>query len=192
MTKTMMLLAVGLLASLIPNSSPGREEQTPAATLSPFGIGSCHSNNWGMEANARWIPQMVAIGITNHRTSNTGWSEVEPEEGKWRWEALDKQMAYLDAQHIAFGGIFAFLAPIMGPAAAGPAAAGEAAVMAAAGGIASAAGGWVVPSDQIAMVHQNEMILPAHIRLSTLSSHRRRASRSSCGNELWSQASALS
>jgi hypothetical protein len=63
----------------------------------------------------------------------------------------------------AFSGIFAFLAPIMGPAAAGPAAAGEATVMAAAGGIASAAGGWVVPSDQLAMVHQNEMILPANI-----------------------------
>jgi hypothetical protein len=45
----------------------------------------------------------------------------------------------------AFGEIFAFLAPIMGPAAAGPAAAGEAAVMAAAGGIASAAGGWWCP-----------------------------------------------
>src|SRR5438477_2222066 len=63
----------------------------------------------------------------------------------------------------AFSGIFAFLAPIMGPAAAGPAAAGDATVMAAASGIASAAGGWMVPSDQLAMVHQNEMILPANI-----------------------------
>ena len=63
----------------------------------------------------------------------------------------------------AFSGIFAFLAPIMGPAAAGPAAAGEATVMAAASGIASAAGGWMVPADQLAMVHQNEMILPANI-----------------------------
>ena len=58
----------------------------------------------------------------------------------------------------AFSGIFAFLSPLMGPAAAG-----EATVMAAASGIASAAGGWVVPSDQLAMVHQNEMILPANI-----------------------------
>jgi hypothetical protein len=63
----------------------------------------------------------------------------------------------------AFSGIFAFLSPLMGPAAAGPAAAGEATVMAAASGIASAAGGWVVPSDQLAMVHQNEMILPANL-----------------------------
>jgi hypothetical protein len=63
----------------------------------------------------------------------------------------------------AFSGIFAFLAPLIGPAAVGPAAAGEATVMAAASGIASAAGGWVVPSDQFAMVHKNEMILPATI-----------------------------
>src|SRR5438105_10482906 len=63
----------------------------------------------------------------------------------------------------AFSGIFAFLAPIMGPAAAGPAAGGEGTVVAAASGIASAAGGWMVPSDQLAMVHQNEMVLPANI-----------------------------
>ena len=72
---------------------------------------------------------------------------------------LSKASPRISAQ--AFSGIFAFLAPIMGPAAAGPAAAGEATVMAAADGIASAAGGWMVPSDQLAMVHQNEMILPA-------------------------------
>jgi hypothetical protein len=35
--------------------------------------------------------------------------------------------------------------------------------MAAAGSIASAAGGWVVPSDQLAMVHRNEMVLPANL-----------------------------
>jgi hypothetical protein len=73
--------------------------------LSPFGIGSCHSCNWGQPANARWVPQMVAIGLTNHRTCNTGWSEVEREEGKWTWDNLDKQMNYLQEQKIAFGGI---------------------------------------------------------------------------------------
>jgi hypothetical protein len=50
---------------------------------------------------------MAAIGITNHRTCNTSWSAVEPEEGKWTWETLDKQMSYLEGQHIAFGGILA-------------------------------------------------------------------------------------
>lgn len=75
--------------------------------LSPFGIGSCHANNWGAPANERWMPQMTAIGIKTHRTCNSGWGEVEPEAGKWRWNALDAQMSYLEGQHIAFGGILA-------------------------------------------------------------------------------------
>jgi hypothetical protein len=73
--------------------------------LSPFGIGSCHSNNYAAQANANWIPKMTAIGVTNHRTCNTGWSEVEPERGKWAWEAFDAQMDYLENRKIAFGGI---------------------------------------------------------------------------------------
>jgi len=73
--------------------------------MSPFGIGSSHANNWGMQANARWIPQMTAIGISNTRTCATSWGAVEPDEGKWSWDALDKQMTYLDEQKIAYGGI---------------------------------------------------------------------------------------
>lgn len=57
-----------------------------------------------------------------------------------------------------FAGIFGFLAPVMGPAAAGPAAAAEATVMAAA---SFAVGSWSLPSDMIAQVHQGEMIVPA-------------------------------
>ncbi len=61
-----------------------------------------------------------------------------------------------------FAGIFGFLSPVMGPAAAGPAAAGEATVLSVATGMASFAGGaWSLPSDMIAQVHQGEMIVPA-------------------------------
>jgi hypothetical protein len=83
------------------------EEPAAGGDLVPgrFGIGSCQANNWSAEANARWIPQMVAIGINNFRTGDTGWGAVEPEEGKWTWERLDKQMSYLEGQHISFGGI---------------------------------------------------------------------------------------
>jgi hypothetical protein len=61
-----------------------------------------------------------------------------------------------------FAGIFGFLSPIMGPAAAGPAAAGQATVL----GVASAlpafdVGSWDLPSDMIARVHKGEMIVPA-------------------------------
>ncbi len=49
---------------------------------------------------------------------------------------------------------------VLAPAAA---AAAAAAVLGFGDSIPSAAGGWVVPGDTLAMVHQNEMILPAHL-----------------------------
>ena len=99
--------AVGLLLLACAPASPSSDSSVEDVYLSPFGIGSCHGNNWSAQANARWIPQMVAIGIKTHRTSHTGWSAVEPEEGKWSWNLLDAQMSYLEGQHITFGGILA-------------------------------------------------------------------------------------
>ena len=104
------VVLLGGLCGLSPFGGIAAEDEpgkSTDVTRSPFGIGSCHSNNWGAEANKRWIPQMTAIGITNHRTCNTGWSEVEPREGKWTWGTLDEQMKYLEDQRIAFGGILA-------------------------------------------------------------------------------------
>ena len=61
-----------------------------------------------------------------------------------------------------FAGIFGFLAPLLGPAAAGPAVAGQATVLAAGAALPSFAGGaWNLPSDMIAQVHRGEMIVPA-------------------------------
>ncbi len=61
-----------------------------------------------------------------------------------------------------FAGVFGFLSPIMGPAAAGPAAASQATVLAVGTGLASfAKGSWELPSDMIAQVHKGEMIVPA-------------------------------
>ncbi len=60
-----------------------------------------------------------------------------------------------------FAGIFGFLAPVMGPAAAGPAAAGGASVMAVAGGLA--VGAWELPSDMIVQAHKGEMVVPAGV-----------------------------
>jgi hypothetical protein len=61
-----------------------------------------------------------------------------------------------------FAGIFAFLAPLMGPAAAGPAAAGQAAVYAAAGSISAfAIGAWEIPQDMAGILHAGETVMPA-------------------------------
>ena len=59
----------------------------------------------------------------------------------------------------AFAGVFGFMAPIMGPAAAGPAAAAESTVISVGTGLVAAAdiGMWKVPTDRLAMIHQNEL-----------------------------------
>ena len=62
---------------------------------------------------------------------------------------------------LTFGGIFAFLSSLMGPAAAGPAATGMATVEAMAPIAAMDIGAWSIPSDQLAMVHKNELVMPA-------------------------------
>ncbi len=62
----------------------------------------------------------------------------------------------------AFAGVFGFLAPIMGPFAAGPAAAAQATVAGVAGTVATAdIGIWSVPQDMLTLVHHNELIMPA-------------------------------
>jgi len=76
-----------------------------ADDLGPFGIGSCHVNNRSMQDNARWVPQMQAIGLKYYRTGQTSWSAVEPAEGEWKWDTLDEQMDYLSKHDFACGGI---------------------------------------------------------------------------------------
>ena len=120
--------------------------------------------NLGVKMVTNWI----ASGLAMTTATEAGAAARTAAEGEGMaaglaMKALNAVKSITTDSAQAFSGIFAFLAPLMGPAAAGPAAAGEATVMAAAGGIASAADGWVVPSNQLAMVHQNEMILPANI-----------------------------
>src|SRR5579872_506368 len=65
-----------------------------------------------------------------------------------------------------FAGVFAFLAPTMGPAAAAPASASEAMVLAATGAVdmASAAGGlWDVPGTMLSLLHPEESVIPASV-----------------------------
>jgi uncharacterized protein YecA (UPF0149 family) len=61
-----------------------------------------------------------------------------------------------------FAGVFGFLSPLLGPFAAGPAAAAQATVAGMAGAVASAdIGMWQVPRDQLAVIHQNELVMLA-------------------------------
>ena len=65
-----------------------------------------------------------------------------------------------DAREV-FSGIFAFLSPAMGPAAAGPAAAGSASVAALASEVVYAeTGAWHIPGNTLAYLHAGEMVVP--------------------------------
>lgn len=75
------------------------------AALGPFGIGSCHIHNRSAQDAAHWVPQMQAIGLRYYRSSCTGWSQVEPEQGKFEWKALDEHMSYLTEHGFVFGGL---------------------------------------------------------------------------------------
>lgn len=62
----------------------------------------------------------------------------------------------------AFAGVFGFLAPVLGPLAAGPAASAQATVASMAGAVASAdIGMWRAPEDMLTLIHHNELIMPA-------------------------------
>ena len=61
-----------------------------------------------------------------------------------------------------FAGVFGFLSPIMGPAASAPAAVSEAAVLGVGSGLSVYdIGAWSIPGDQLAMVHKQELVMPA-------------------------------
>jgi GH35 family endo-1,4-beta-xylanase len=101
------LFLAAALAGVSASGSLAADSFVPvdAAALGPFGIGSCHTNNRSAQDAARWIPQMEAIGLHYYRAGATGWSQVEPEEGKFDWKALDEQMSYLTAHGFVFGGL---------------------------------------------------------------------------------------
>ena len=61
----------------------------------------------------------------------------------------------------SFAGVFGFMAPLLGPAAAGPAAAAQATVAGAASIASFDIGAWNIPQDQLAMVHKNELVMTA-------------------------------
>jgi len=85
-----------------------RPDQAANTTLSPFGIGSDYHTGQDL---TKWMPQMAAIGIRMYRTVTSTWAPIEPEKGKWSWEKMDSQMAYLDSLHISYGGLLYENAP---------------------------------------------------------------------------------
>ena len=122
--------------------------------------------NWGLKAAERFVEDNVmnTARVGAHVTGNATMAASDAASAAagglaWAGNAL-KAIAADAAQ--AFGGVFAFLAPVLGPAAAGPAAGASASVLAAGAAVASAdIGMWQVPADMLSLVHHNELIMPA-------------------------------
>jgi hypothetical protein len=91
--------------------------------------------NLGVKMVTNWIASELAMtSATEAGALARTAAEGEGMAAGLAIKALNAIKSIVTDSAQAFAGIFAFLAPIMGPAAAGPAAAGEATVMAAAGG----------------------------------------------------------
>ena len=71
----------------------------PDPELSPFGVGSSALRSRDFP---RWIPQMVAIGLTDLRSFGGGWG-VEPELGKFDWTSTDEKLAFMASQNVQAG-----------------------------------------------------------------------------------------
>ncbi len=111
----------------------------------------------------KWL-EGEAIMLTGTQAKNAGVmaSDAAANDAGLAGMAIKAIKAIMSDAAQTFGGVFAFLAPEMGPAAAGPAAGAAAAVSAAASSIPSfAVGSWNLPSDMLAYVHAGEMIVPA-------------------------------
>jgi hypothetical protein len=119
--------------------------------------------NYGETMLTKWIADELAK-TTASEAGAAARSAAQQSEGDASLAGLAMRAikAIVGEAAQAFAGVFAFLAPAMGPAAAGPAAASQAMVMAAASAVPSAAVGmWAVPSDMLAFIHRGETILPA-------------------------------
>ena len=119
----------------------------------------------GIKMVSTWASQQLAMTLatTTQNEARMASSQMAS-TSSLATSAITIVKSIMNSASETFAGIFGFLAPVMGPTAAGPAAAGMGAVAAVAGSVASSAGGeWNIPVDRLQFVHRNETILPAGI-----------------------------
>jgi hypothetical protein len=119
----------------------------------------------GVQMVGKWASQQLAMTLATTTGNEARMaSDQAASATSLTTSAATLIKSILNSASETFAGIFGFLSPVMGPAAAGPAAAGMGTVAAVAGSVASSAGGeWRIPMDRLQFVHKNETILPAHI-----------------------------
>ncbi len=118
---------------------------------------------WGEETVVRQVATEAAktAATTAGVTARTG-AEQAGAAASLASQGATIVRSILSSAAEAFAGVFGFLAPIMGPFAAGPATAAQATVAGMAGAVASAdIGMWQVPQDMLTLIHHNELVMPA-------------------------------
>lgn len=118
---------------------------------------------WGEETVVRQVATEAAktAATTTGVTARTA-AEQSGAAASLATQAASMVRSILSSAAEAFAGVFGFLAPIMGPFAAGPATAAQATVASMAGAVASAdIGMWQAPEDMLTLVHHNELVMPA-------------------------------
>jgi len=112
------------------------------------------------------VTELVKTTATQQGTASRAAAEQSAGDASLASLALKAIKAITTDAAQTFAGVFAFLAPEMGPAAVAPAAASQAAVLASIGSIdmASAAGGmWDVPGTILSVLHPEESVIPASV-----------------------------
>lgn len=95
----------------------------------------------------------VTAGVATRQAA-----EASGEAAGFAMKAASMAKSIMASAGETFAGVFGFLSPVMGPAAAGPAAAASATVASVA---SFDIGAWSINRDQTAVVHRNEMIMDA-------------------------------
>jgi len=97
----MRRLLIGLLAALAAGTAAARAAAPPPATVPPLMLGaSWYPEQW---PEARWdadLALMQAAGLRMVRVGEFAWSSLEPEEGRYTLDWLDRAIAAAAAHHI--------------------------------------------------------------------------------------------
>ncbi len=81
-----LLIPVLILNGLASIALAQTTKQSLEPGVSPFGISASEASR---RMFAQWAPQMSAIGIQYSRCF-PGFPSIEPEEGKWKWDEVDR------------------------------------------------------------------------------------------------------
>ncbi len=103
--KARLIVSLPAFATLILSTLGKPTARAEAPTVdTPFGISTSASSTNSID---KWGPQISAAGVTWLRGFRA-FSDLEPKEGEWKWESLDKVLNAASASHLNVSGMFLY------------------------------------------------------------------------------------